>query len=151
MSKPLGIIVDQNQNPNAVDVYALVLNYVVVNTILASYNEILNISSTYDYCVDITMNGQADAGIGYTYNASLDQFIAPPSPPINWVANAQNDFDSIISAIQQILIDVGPSGGNLAPSDIQTAYNSSLNDNPGLDAATLNLLVLIYQYVLAGG
>jgi hypothetical protein len=151
MGKPLGIIVNQNPIMTAVDVYALVLNNLVVNTILASYNDIVSVSATYDYSVDITMGGQAEAGIGDTYNASQDTFIAPPAPPMNWVANAQSDFDSIIGALQQVVIDCGPSGGNLTSNQISTAYNSSLNDNPGLDTPTLNLMSTILQYVLAGG
>jgi len=148
---PLGMIVDQNPIVTAVDVYALVLNNTVVNTILASYNDIQAIYKTYDYSVDVTMNGNASASIGYTYNASNDTFIAPPAPPINWVANVQADFDNVISGLQQIINDCGSSGGNLTNDQITTAYNSSLNDNPGLDEATTNLMTTIYQYVLAGG
>ena len=148
---PLGIIKDANPNQNQVDVYGLVLGTTVVNTILCSYNEILYISESYDYCVDITMQGQAAASIGWSYNASEDSFSAPPPPTIDWVTNVEGDFDSVISALQQTIADCGSSGGSLTSDQITQAYNSALNDNPGLDEATQNLMVSILDYVLAGG
>lgn len=151
MSKPLGIIVNKNPIVTASDVYALVLNNTVVNTIMASYNDILAIYQIYDYCIDITMGGQTSAGIGDTYNASQGTFTSPPAPPINWVQNVQIDFDAIISNLQQTIIDCGGGGVSLTSDQVTQAYNSALNDNPGLDQPTLNLLVTIYQYILAGG
>lgn len=148
---PIGMIIDANPLPKAVDIWALVLNNIVVNTIVASTNDIQAIYKTYDYSVDVTMQGQAECGTGFTYNASLNQFIPPPSPPIDWVANVQADFDNVISSLQQVMIDIGPSGGSLSPAQINTAYNSSLNDNPGLDIPTRNLMTTILQYVLSGG
>jgi hypothetical protein len=146
---PLGMIVDINPNHNASDVYALVSQNIVVNTILCSYNDILRISSNYDYCVDVTMNGDSQCGPGFTYNASDDTFIAPPSPPMDWVANAETDFDTIISSIQQVIVDSGPQGGALTTQQVNAAYNSALNDNPGLSQATLTMLQTVYNYVIA--
>jgi hypothetical protein len=151
MAKPLGMIKDVNPIHNAIDVYALVLNNIVVNTIVASYNDILAISATYDYCVDVTMNGDPAASTGHTYNASNDTFIAPPPPSIDWPQNVQYDFDGVIAVIQQTLNDCGISGGSLSSQQITAAYNSALNDNPGLDQSTLNLIQSVYEYVLAGG
>lgn len=150
-SMPLGMIKDINPNHNSSDVWALISNNQVVNTILASYNDILAIYKSYDYCVDITMNGAPTYGIGNTYNPSNDTFIAPPAPPIDWPLAVEYDFDGLISNLQQISADCGPSGGNLTPQQINAAYNSALNDNPGLDQPTLTLLLAVYNYIIAGG
>jgi hypothetical protein len=146
----LGMIKDANPNPNAIDVYALVISNTVVNMIVASYNEILAIYKSYDYCVDVTMQGQ-QPGPGWSYNGSEDQFTAPPPPSIDWVGNVQGDFDAILSDISQCVNDAGSNGGSLTPQQINAAYNSALNDNPDLDAATLTLFQTIYEYILAGG
>jgi hypothetical protein len=151
MAKPLGMIIDPNPITTASDVYALVLNNTVINTIMASANDIQSIAATYDYSVDITMQGQAFAYIGCSYNGATNQFTRPPAPPINWVQNVELDFDTVIEDIQQILNDAGESGGNLSPTQLLQAYNSALNDNPNLDVPTLTLIASIYQYVLAGG
>lgn len=151
MAKPLGMIIDKNPIVGAPDVYALVLNNTVVNTIKASYNDILSIAPTYDYCVDITMNGSQNYGIGDTYDPSHDTFTPPPAPPIDWPQNVQFDFDSLISTLQQIIIDSGPGNGNLTNLQINAAYNSALNDNPGLDQPTTTLMASVLQYVLAKG
>ena len=151
MAKPLGMIISQNPVVDANDVYATVLNNVVTNTILASYNFITSIAQDYDYCVDLTMQGDPAVSTGYTYNASLNQFTAPPAPPIDWIQNVRQDFDNIISDIHQVIIDCGKQGGSLNNNNIQAAYNSALNDNQNLDIATTNLLATILQYVLAGG
>lgn len=151
MAEALGIIVNRNPDPKAADIYALVLNNTVVNTIIASYNDIILLSRSYDYTIDITMNGDPTAGIGCTYNAGLDTFIHPPAPPINWVENVRTEFNDLISNLQQMVIDSGVNGGKLSPIDISAAYNSALNDNPGLDNQTLALVEAIHQYILAGG
>lgn len=145
------MIINQNPNAKAIDVYALVLNNTVVNTILACYNDILSIYQTYDYCVDVTMQGQQNCSIGDTYNGSQNLFIPPPAPVIDWVQNVETDFDNVINDIQQILNDCGQSGGDLDGQQINAAYNSAINDNPGLDAPTLTLIGQIYNYILAGG
>ena len=151
MAKPLGMIKDANPNVKAVDVYSLILNNVVVNSILASYNDILSISSTYDYCVDITMNGSSFYGPGTQYNASNDTFVPPPVTPIDFVESVHSDFNDVITGLLQAIADSGLSGGSLTNQQINAAYNSALNDNPGLDQSTLTLMQSVLQYVLAGG
>lgn len=145
----LGMIVDINPNHKQSDVWALVLNNTVINTIMASYNDILAIYKSYDYCVDVTMNGAQEYGTGFMYNPSNDTFIPPPAPPIDWPQVLETDFDNVIGDIQQILNDGGPSGGSMTVQQLNAAYNSSLNDNPGLNPATLTLLTTLYNYVIA--
>lgn len=149
MGTPLGIIKDPNPNRNAEDVYSLIINNIVVNTILASYNDILHIAANYDYCVDITMNGSLNYGIGNTYIPSNDDFYIPPPPPIDWPESVQLDFDNILLVIQQAVNDCGPGGGNMTIQQVNASYNSALNDNPNLDQATLTLFETIYNYVIA--
>lgn len=151
MAEPLGLIIDRNSDPKASDVYALVLNNTVVNTIIASYNDILAINRSYDYVVDVTMQGQSFASIGCAYNAGLDQFVRPPAPPFDWVENVREEFNSIISTVQQVLIDVNPQNGNLGNIDITAAFNSALNDNHGLSPGLLTIMTNIRQYILGGG
>ena len=150
MSKPLGMIIDANPNGKQIGAYALVINNFVVNCIVASYNDILSIYQSYDYCVDMTY-GNKNGGPGDTYNASNNTFIAPPAPPIDWPQNVEFDFDGVIGALQQVMNDSGSSGGSLTVQQINAAYNSALNDNPGLDQPTLTLMATVLQYVLAGG
>jgi hypothetical protein len=151
MSQPLGIIVDQNPNPNSSDAWGLVLNGFCVNIILASYNDILHIYKSYDYCVDTTISKQP-ASPGDTYNASLDQSIRPPAPPINWVTNVQADFVTVVEDLQQIVVDASSQGGNLNTAQIQAAYAAMLSDTQS--TFTLNQLALmnaVLTYVEGGG
>lgn len=147
MSNPLGIIVDRNPDPRAVDVYAVVLNNIVMNTIVADYNFAVSIQGDYDYLIDVTMHGDNNASTGYTYNAGLNEFLAPPAPPIDYVENVRQEFNNIISILQQMLLDAE----NLENNDIAAAYNSSLNDNIGLNNPTVSLIESIHQYIVAGG
>lgn len=144
-----GMIVDANQNRTKVDVYALIINNTVVNTILACYNDVLAIYNTYDYCVDVTVNGSLTAGIGSTYNAAQDTFSVPPAPPVDYVQNLEYDFDGVVSEIQQCLVDV--TAGRLTPLNILASYNSCLTDNPGITPGQIILLQAVYNYVLKGG
>ncbi len=150
MANPLGFVRDQNVNPKQVDVWALILNTVCVNTILASYNDILAIKNSYDYCVDLTVQGQSFAGINSVYNPSNDTFVPPPPPIIDWVQNVEYDFDGIIGSLQQAAIDVGINGGNLSSLNINAAYNSALTDSPGMTTKQLTIVQGILQYLLGG-
>lgn len=145
----LGNIVDQNSDTSANDTWALISGTIVVNTIISNFSGIQNIAGNYDYCVDLTMQGQ-EAGVGWVYTSGTDTFASPPSPPTDWVAIVQDDFDSIATAIEQVLSDY--QGAGLTTQQLATAYSYSLID--GQAAFSKNQLVLmnsIYQYVLGGG
>src|ERR1700677_1742981 len=108
MKMPLGIIVNENQNPNSADTWALVLNDMVINTIIATGNQVVGswLISSYDYIVDLTIQGQ-NAGVGWTYSPGGNTFTTPPPPPINWQDIVQEDFDGIMSCLYQIIQDAG--------------------------------------------
>jgi|ERR1700722_5949525 len=146
---PLGNIVDQNSDTSANDTWALVLSGVVINTIVSNVAGIQSIAPGYDYSVDLNVQGQ-QAGIGWTYNPNSDTFAAPSAPPTNWVEVVQDDFDSVATAIEQVLSDY--QNGDLSLSDLANAYAASLSD--GESAFSQNQLALmnsIYLYVQSGG
>jgi len=148
MAQPLGIIKNAAPDPKQVDVYALVLNNLCMNTIYASYNDILAISRFYDYCIDVTMLGDLNAETTATYNPGMNSFTRPPAPPIDWVANVEDEFSGLLQSLQQVATDANT---NLTVQQINAAYNSALNDNLGADQSTLTIMTSILQYVLAGG
>jgi len=77
MAVPKGTIVDQNSDPTAVDLWALVLNGLVVQSIMASLTDVQSVyAPQYDYCVDTTVGGQS-FNIGDAYNAGSDTFGLP--------------------------------------------------------------------------
>jgi hypothetical protein len=149
MAKPLGLVIDANPNVSAIDIYALVLNNVVMNTIVSSYQAIQSIAPTYDYSVDVTMGRQSNAGVGFTYDASLDQFTAPPAPPVNYLINTQNDFQNIVADILSAVSDTKT--GVLTVNQINQAYNSAINNVPPMDPSLNALMETILQFVSSGG
>jgi hypothetical protein len=151
MSKPLGLLLNLNQDPNSVDNWAIVLNGVCLNVIVSTYNQILPASVNYDYCVDVSM-GKQFVNPGWLYNAGSNTFSnpAPPPPGPTNPQIAQTDFDSIISDIQQIAQDIQSS--NINTSDLSTGYFMATNsDNVGLGQPLLNLMQLIYNFAVQGG
>lgn len=151
---PLGLIVDPNtSNAGESDVWALVTSGIVVNTIECETSEMTTaFAANYDYCVDINVQGQADASIGWTYNPTSDTFTAPASPPMDWIGQVQSDFDGIASAITDCLEDAGPMGGDLDPTDLATAYSYSLSDSESTFSPNqLTLMNAVYAYILSGG
>ena len=148
MANPLGIIRDANSDLNKIDVWALVSGNLVVNAILASYNDILAIRNSYDYLIDISVGGQ-NTGPGCTYDASHDTFSEPPARIVDYVENLQYDMEGLLSNIHQCLLDID--AGSLDPQQINAAYNSALNDNPDLNNATRTLFLTIYNYIQSGG
>ena len=146
---PLGLVIDANSNTAAVDSWALILSGTVVNTITANDAQIQVIKGDYDYCVDLTIQGQT-AGIGWTYTPATDTFSTPPPPPTNWVIVVQNDFDQISTDLLQCLSD--SLVGGLSNVQLATAFGNALNDS--MSSFSPNQLVLmnaIYQYILSGG
>jgi hypothetical protein len=100
----MGAIVDPNSNHATADNYALVTGTTVINVIVASWNDVQAILSTYDYLVDITVGGQ-NAQIGYTYDPVHDTFSAPPPPPptlseakATLVAQFQSDWVNYVTS-----------------------------------------------------
>ena len=151
---PLGLIIDPNTaNPSQSDVWLLVTNGVVVNAIECDATEMTTtFAASYDYCVDSVVQGQTTAGIGWTYDPTSDTFTAPPTPPFDWVAQVQADFDGIASAITGCLEDAGSGGGNLSSTDLATAYSYSLSDSESTFSPNqLTLMNAVYAYILSGG
>lgn len=154
----MAIVVNANSNVTSTDTWALVTSGVIINTILASVNDVNkaltlgpNQLTAVDYIVDLTIQGQK-AGIGWTYNASGNTFTAPPPPPIDWISTVVADFDSVASQLLQSLSDAGSGGGNLTPTQLQNAFNASLEDSQ--DSFSPNQMALmqsIYNYILSGG
>jgi hypothetical protein len=145
----LGQIVDQNSNTASVDTWALVLNGVVVNTILSNLAGIQNIAASYDYCVDLTIQGQT-AGIGWAYTPSTDVFVGPTTPATNWGEALQEDFDQIASSLYQVVSDYQESG--FTADQLATAFAASLTD--GTTPFTANetaMMNSIYVWAMNGG
>lgn len=145
----LGLVIDANSNISANDTWALVMNAIVVNIIVATPAQIQVIKADYDYSVDLTIQGQS-AGIGWTYAPSTDTFSAPPPPPINWVLIVQEDFDQLANDLIQCLTD--SQAGGLSNVQLATAFGNSLNDSmASFSPNQLALMNSIYQYILSGG
>ena len=144
----LGNVVDPNTgNTTESDTWALVTGTTVVNTILSSTAGITSVSGSYDYSVNLTMQGQA-AGIGWSYNPCTDTFTSPPPPPTNWVALVEADFDQVVVDILQTLDDAS----NLNPTDLATAYAYALSDTESeFTTNQLTLMNAIYAYIASGG
>src|ERR1700677_2973169 len=121
----LGNIVDPNTgNTSENDTWALVTGTTVVNTIVSSTTAITSTAVSYDYSVNLHIQGQV-AGIGWSYNPSTDTFASPPPPPIDWVAIVNEDFDQVCTDLLQTLSDAD----NLSPTDLASAYAYSLSDS----------------------
>jgi hypothetical protein len=147
----LGIIRHANQNQDSIDNWAVVLDGVVQNVFISSYNQLsATVIASYDYLIDISVSMQS-ASPGWNYDPTNDTFSDPYNPPpTNWSLVVQQDFDSALYAIQQIVSDAV--AGGLSSADIQTAYtNCVTNDNPGLDNATSMIMSQINSYVQGGG
>lgn len=146
-------IVNPNTNLFSVDTWALVSDDTVINTILdttedMNSSEILN---SYDYVVDLTMQGQA-AGVGWTYNPGGNTFTAPPPPPIDWQDVVQTDFDTVMQDLIQLVTDCGSDGGSLTTDQIQAAYEAALEDSEAdFTPNQLALMGTILSYVKSGG
>lgn len=152
------IVVDPNSNVTSADTWALVSNGFIVNTILASVNDInqsimdnVTYYTAMDYIVDLTIQGQR-AGIGWSYNSTLDQFTAPTPPPPNWSDVVQTDFDSVASDLTQLVTDSGPLGGSLTTQQIQAAFNAAIEDSESFFTPNqMTLMNAILNYVQSGG
>lgn len=146
----LGLIIDPNtQNPNSADVWALVTGDSVVNTIVASTNQIAAIAKDYDYLIDLNVQGQ-NAGTGWTYDSEQDQFTPPPSAQQDFVEAVQADFDAVADGILQLLSDYQGSG--ITQQQLNQAFVGCLNDTQSTFSANqLALMNAIYNYVLGGG
>lgn len=143
----LGQIIDQNSNIAANDTWALVVSNIVVNTIISNLAGIQTIAASYDYSVDLTVQGQA-AGIGWTYNPTTDTFASPPPPPIDWVPVVEADFDQLVTDLLQTLSDAS----NLSSTDLATAYAYAVSDSSALFTPNqLTLMNAIYTYIVGGG
>jgi hypothetical protein len=145
---PLGNIVDPNtSNPAQNDTWALVTGTTVVNTIISSTTAITSVSGSYDYSVNLHIQGQV-AGIGWSYNPTSDTFAAPPPPPPNWIAIVEADFDQVCVDLLQTLSDAG----NLNSTDLATAYAYALSDSESTFSSNqLALMNAIYAYIASGG
>src|ERR1700678_4097271 len=133
---PLGLVIDQNSNTAANDTWALVTSGIVVNTIVSNLAGVQAIAASYDYSVDLTIQGQT-AGIGWTYNPTTDTFAAPPPPPMDWIPAVEADFDQVVADLAQLLSDAS----NLDPTDLATAYAYALADSES--SFTTNELTLM--------
>jgi hypothetical protein len=150
MSAPLGIILHANPNQTAVDTWALVLNGVVQNTVVNTYQQMLPAAVNYDYCIDMSMSKNYTSP-GFLYNAETDTFTNPnPPPPIDWKTTVRGDFNDIVGTLQTLLNDI--QAGGVSASDVADAYYDCINvDNLGLDSPTLNLMIAIYNWTQEGG
>jgi hypothetical protein len=144
----MGAIIDQNSNTSSVDTWALITGTTVVNTILCNLAGAESIQASYDYLVDLTVQGQT-AGIGWTYAPSTDTFSSPPPTPTDWELIVEEDFDQIVTDLLQLLSDAS---NNLTPTQLAVAYSYATADSSG--SYTTNQAALmdkIYQYILNGG
>ena|ERR1700677_3129937 len=149
----MAIIVDPNPNLMSADSWALVSGGMVINTIIDTTQDMNTspILQAYDYVVDMTMQGQ-NAGIGWTYNSTGNQFTPPPQPPINWSDVVQGDFDGIAQGLIQVVFDSGSQGGALTTQQITAAFNAAIEDTQsGFTPNQMQLMNTILSYVQSGG
>lgn len=149
---PLGLVIDSPSDPTSSDEWAVISsdgsgNWVVQNTIVASLDFVNTISASYDYSVDFTVGGQSPS-IGDYYTPGTDTFAPPPSPPPNWSAIVEADFDQIVTDLGQLLSDAG----NLDPTDLSNAFGNATTDcSGGYTANESALMTAIYNYIAGGG
>lgn len=154
----MATVVSPNSNVHSSDAWALVSNGLIINTILASVNDINqalslgpNIYTAMDYLVDLTIQGQS-ASIGWSYNSQLNSFMPPTPPAPNWSDVVQSDFDAAASDITQIVTDSGPLGGSLSTQQIQNAFNAAIEDSESFFTPNqMALMNLLLNYVKSGG
>src|ERR1700677_3634765 len=131
----MAIVVSPNTNLTSSDAWAMVSKGFVVNTILASVNDIYealnmgpNMYTAVDYLVDLTIQDQYGVSIGWAYNPGGNTFIPPAPPVINWVDVTNGDFGGVMQGLIQVVFDAGAQGGLLTPQQITTAYQAALED-----------------------
>ncbi len=74
-----GLIVSPNSDPTSLDLWAMIINLVVVNIVTCDYNNALSIiiNDNVDYMVNLSVSGQTGVTIGSIYTPSTNSFTTP--------------------------------------------------------------------------
>lgn len=135
----LGLIVDAPEGNDA-DIWALVVEGIVVNMIVASASFIHTIAEDYDYLVDVTVGGQYPVGIGYIYDSDNDVFSTPPEDFNQELVDAMTNLAGSLATALAAKDNVSDSGE--MATDLSNADTSALTG----DALT-NLWPTIVTYI----
>lgn len=123
--------------------WALILSTLVVNVILADDEAIQKYSPSYDHVVNISDRTPVP-GIGWTYSAGQDLFIAPV---IDYSSNVKNNLSHIRSFLRKFLYDAS----NLSGFDLTQALQQGTAELSDLTPNEVTVISAITVFIQGGG